>query len=67
MDRKPSQALVGRRIKLVKCNDSLTSLEPGQEGTVAFIDDLGTVHVHWDNGADIGLVWSDGDRWSVIA
>ena len=66
MSRKPSQSLVGRRIKLVKCNDSFTKLEPGAEGTVEMIDDLGTLHVKWDNGAVLGLVWDDGDRWTII-
>lgn len=66
MSRKPSQSLVGRRIKLVKCNDSFTKLEPGAEGVVEMIDDLGTLHVKWDNGAVLGLVWDDGDRWTII-
>lgn len=66
MSRKPSQSLVGRRVRLIKCNDPYTKLEPGVEGTVDSVDDIGTVHVRWDNGSMLGLVWDDGDRWAVI-
>lgn len=66
MSRKPSQSLVGRRVRLIKCNDPYARLEPGVEGTVDFVDDIGTVHVRWDNGSTLGLVWDDGDRWAVI-
>ena len=67
MNRKPSQSLVGRRIKLIRCNDSFTKLESGAEGVVDHVDDTGTLHVHWDNGAVLGLVWDDGDRWTIVA
>ena len=58
---------VGQRVALVRSNDPHTKLEPGMTGTVRFIDDLGTVHVKWDNGASLGLVEVDGDQWIVIA
>lgn len=67
MSRKPSPTLVGKRIKLSKCNDVHTQLEPGTLGTVESVDDAGTVHVLWDNGVRLGLVWDDGDRWSILA
>lgn len=66
MSRKPSQSLVGRRIKLVRCNDVHTHLQPGTLGTVESVDDVGTVHVKWDNGVVLGLVWDDGDRWQIL-
>lgn len=66
MSRKPSQTLVGKRIKLVRCNDAYTRLEPGSLGTVDSVDDAGTVHVRWDSGAVLGLVWDDGDRWQIL-
>lgn len=64
-NRKPSQALVGRRIRLVNCGDTLSILQPGCLGTVTSIDDVGTVHVNWDNGSTLGLVWDAGDRWMI--
>lgn len=66
MARKPSQSLVGRRVSLVKCNDEFVTLAPGSEGTVTMVDDLGTLHVKWDSGQVLGLVWDAGDRWSII-
>lgn len=61
MARKRS-LLLGRRVRLIKCNDQYTRLELGAEGTVVSVDDVGTVHVRWDAGLVLGLVWDDGDR-----
>jgi hypothetical protein len=58
--------LIGRRVRLVRCNDPYTALAPGSEGTVTFVDSLGTVHVNWDDGARLGLVEEDGDRFELI-
>jgi urease beta subunit len=65
-NRLPQKSLEGRRIRLLICKDTHTKLEPGAQGTVSLVDSLGTVHVDWDNGSKLGLVWSDGDRWMVI-
>lgn len=66
MNKKPSQALVGRRIRLIKCNDTYSVIQPGSEGIVDLVDDVGTVFVKWDNGGSLGLVWEDGDRWIIV-
>ena len=29
---------------------------PGTCGVVEFVDDIGTIHVHWDNGSSLGVV-----------
>ena len=34
-------------------------------GTVAVIDDIGTVHVDWDNGSGLGLVYGE-DKFHKI-
>ncbi|OKL46997.1 hypothetical protein BSR28_06145 [Boudabousia liubingyangii] len=49
-------SLVGRRIRLDDTSDPYTSLTPGAEGTINNVDDLGTIHVNWDNGSTLGLV-----------
>ncbi len=51
---KPS--LVGRRIRLEDTSDPYTTLTPGAEGIINHVDDLGTLHVNWDNGSTLGLV-----------
>ena len=65
MSRKASQALVGRRIKLVVCHDAFFRIRPDTEGTVIAVDDMGTVHTKWDDGQTLGLVWEAGDRWVI--
>lgn len=48
--------LVGKRVRVVRCNDEWSELEPGTEGTVSNVDDAGTVHVNWDTGSRLGLI-----------
>lgn len=57
---------VGDRVELVRCTDEYTRLQPGERGTVTFIDSLGTVSVDWDSGAKLGLVRAAGDVWVVL-
>lgn len=54
------------RVRLVHCNDPYTKLEPGTEGTVEFVDDVGTLFVKWDNGSTLGLCRDGGDQWQVL-
>jgi hypothetical protein len=56
---------VGDRVRLQRCTDQYTRLEPGEEGTVTFIDALGTVSVDWDSGSKLGLVRGE-DSWIVL-
>lgn len=42
--------------------DDNTTVPPGTHGTVTYIDGAGTIHVHWDNGATLGLL-PDHDQW----
>lgn len=46
----------GRRVRLIRCEDEFTNLKPGDEGTITFVDSVGTVHVKWDNGSRLGMV-----------
>lgn len=55
---------VGQRVRLIRCTDKYTKLEPGTEGTVGFIDGMGTIHVDWDDGHRLGLL-PDADEWEV--
>lgn len=57
----------GDRVRLLSSpQDPYTRLKPGDEGTVSIIDALGTVHVDWDSGSNLGLVAEAGDQWEVI-
>lgn len=44
----------GTRIKLVEMKDK-QAVETGTIGTVNHVDDLGVIHVDWDNGRTLGV------------
>lgn len=46
----------GTRVKLISMEDPFSKLKPGDTGTVVFVDDIGTIHVNWDNGSGLGLI-----------
>lgn len=49
---------VGARVELTHMDDPFnTTLSPGCIGTVKAIDDIGTIHVAWDCGSSIGVVY----------
>lgn len=45
------------RVELVKMADPFSRLVPGDRGTVRFVDDTGTIHVSWDNGEGLGVIY----------
>lgn len=49
----------GTRVELIKMDDPYTTLKAGDKGTVSFIDDLGTIHVNWDKGSSLGIVYGE--------
>lgn len=49
----------GTRVELVEMNDPYRHLPAGLQGTVNCVDDTGTVHVDWDNGSHLGVVYGE--------
>lgn len=47
----------GKRVILVKMDDPYTHIPPGTKGTVTKVDDIGTIHVNWDTGSSLGVVY----------
>ncbi|MEG1726162.1 MAG: DUF4314 domain-containing protein [Anaerovoracaceae bacterium] len=47
----------GVRVRLLRMNDPYTKLEVGALGTVISVDDIGTIHVAWDKGGSLGVVF----------
>lgn len=45
----------GTRIELIHMDDE-QAVPSGTKGTVEFVDDMGTIHMKWDNGRGLGLV-----------
>ena len=46
---------VGTRILLLSMEDPYSPVLSGTKGTVKFVDDLGTIHMEWDNGRTLGI------------
>ena len=55
----------GTRIKLINMDDPWHPVEPGTEGTVEFVDDIGQIHMKWDNGRTLALVPGQ-DEFEII-
>ena len=55
---------IGSRIQLKEMGNDLNPIPPGSMGTLRAIDDLGTFHVKWDNGRELGVVIGE-DRFTV--
>ncbi len=48
------------RVKLIQLNDPYNDkLVPGELGTVLHVDDIGTIHVAWDCGSSLGVVYGE--------
>lgn len=45
--------------------DDVQAPPAGTEGTVQYVDDAGTIHVHWDTGGSLGLV-PGADEWELV-
>ena len=45
---------VGMRVELVSMDDAQAP-PSGTQGTISFVDDIGNIHVNWDNGSSLAL------------
>ncbi len=55
----------GTRVALVRMNDPYSQLKPGDMGTVIQVDDMGTIHVSWDCGSSLGVVYG-ADQCRIV-
>lgn len=56
----------GARVELTKMSDPYnTTLTEGCRGTVRAVDDIGTIHVSWDCGSSLGVVYGE-DACKVV-
>ncbi len=49
----------GTRVELISMNDPYSRLQPGDQGSVTFIDDIGTIFVSWDSGSGLGVAFGE--------
>lgn len=66
LERLRKEYPAGARVELVHMNDPYnTKLFPGAKGTVVSVDDIGTIHVRWDCGSSLGVIYGE-DRCRVV-
>ena len=46
----------GTRVELIRMED-IQAPPVGTRGTVTAVDDMGTIHVRWDNGSSLGVAY----------
>ena len=51
----------GTRVMLIRMSDPYTDLRQGDRGTVTMVDDIGIVHVNWDRGSTLGVVFGEDE------
>jgi len=57
----------GTRVELVHMEDPYNrKLCPGCRGTVTSVDSIGTIHVQWDCGSSLGVVYGE-DQCRVVS
>ena len=57
----------GIRIVLNSMGDDPRPIESGTRGSVAVVDDIGTVHCDFDNGRRLGLIEGEDDFRALTA
>lgn len=56
---------IGSRVRLIHMDDPYSTLSPGDTGSITHIDDIATVHVKWDCGSSLGLVYGE-DSFEIL-
>ena len=63
--RELSTELKDKRIRCIEMKDDPLPIESGSMGTVVYVDDMGTIHIKWDNGRTLGLIHGM-DRYEIV-
>ena len=56
---------VGTKIQLISMRDEKYPILPGTIGVVTHIDDLGSIHMKWQNGSSLALI-PEVDSFKVL-
>lgn len=51
----------GCRVELVKMDDPFREMPPGLQGVVTGIDDSGSIHVNWQNGSSLAVIFGEDE------
>lgn len=55
-----SQYPAGCTVELIEMNDTQAP-PPGTRGRVIWVDDIGTIHVAWENGSSLGVAYGQDE------
>lgn len=55
----------GTRLRCLYIKDSFHPVPYGTLGTVEHVDDMGHIHMHWDNGSGLALIYGE-DAFDVV-
>lgn len=55
---------VGKTVELISMDDSQAP-PSGTRGEIMFIDDIGQIHVKWENGSSLALIYGE-DRFKIV-
>lgn len=55
----------GTRLELIEMGDDPRPVASGTRGTVKVVDDMGSIHMQWDNGRTLALI-PDEDRFRKL-
>ncbi|EOS73100.1 hypothetical protein C819_03824 [Lachnospiraceae bacterium 10-1] len=51
----------GCRVELIKMDDPYREMPPGLKGVVTGIDDSGSIHVQWQNGSSLAVIFGEDE------
>lgn len=57
---------VGTKIQLISMRNEKYPILPGTIGEVTHIDDMGSIHMKWQNGSSLALI-PEVDSFKVVA
>lgn len=56
---------VGTKIQLISMRDEKYPILPGMIGVVTHIDDMGSIHLKWQNGSSLAII-PEVDSFRVV-
>ena len=56
LEQLRKQYSIGTKIQLISMRDEKYPILPGTIGEVTHIDDLGSIHMKWQNGSSLAII-----------
>lgn len=55
----------GTKVRVIRLDDPYRDIPKGTLGTVQFVDDAGNIHVSWECGSSLSLIYGE-DEWEKL-